>query len=156
MKIALCSAAGFIALITLFIGIESTSPVDFVAGDNVEDEDSLEYQLRLGKELDAQLQALLRRLAAKRQIVEDLAARRLTLLEAAACFRSLNHQAPHRERRLIHLVVPGRSPEERYCRAVLNFTEARLPENESTRRLLASLERELQEHLRKGTLRLPE
>jgi len=156
MKIPLCGVASFIAIFTILLGIKMTPPEEFSVGDNVGGEDTLEYQLRLSKELDAWRESLLRRMAAKRRIVDELAAGRLTLLEAAARFRSLNREAPFRERRLIHLLQPGRSPEERYCRAVLNFAESRLREDASTKVFLASLERELQEHIRNGTLRLRE
>jgi hypothetical protein len=118
--------------------------------------DTTEQQpLQAGK-LAAWTDGLKHRIAAQNQIINDLAARRLVLLEAAARLRELYRSAPARERRLFRQRIPAPSNAERFCRAVILLVEGYLPEGDETKALVAALKRELQGHLQSGSLRLPD
>jgi hypothetical protein len=97
---------------------------------------------------------------AKGRLAVDVAAGRLTLLEAAARFRELNSQWPpfdwHLWRGFIHVRFPGVSDDEGLCRQVIICAKSALWEKPEEAELVACrLEAELDEHLRHGTLRLP-
>jgi hypothetical protein len=103
---------------------------------------------------------VLQRGLAKGRLAADVAAGRLTLLEAAAAFRDLNRQWPpfdwDRWRRILHYRYPGVSDEEALCRQVIDCTRTKLWEKqEEAEKAVRRLEAELDEHLRHGTLRLP-
>jgi hypothetical protein len=77
---------------------------------------------------------------------------RLTLLQAAACFRDLNQQPPEFHWELFRAQTPGMSDDERHCRAVIDLIRLdRTVEAASVARLV----QELEGHLRRGTLDLP-
>lgn len=113
-------------------------------------------QLR-GRDLERQRQVALRRMQARLQIVEELAAGRMDLLEAAGRFRDLNETLPEFSREVLHRYFPGASEEERYCRQVLAWVDSELTHRDA--RLASAttgrLERQLEEYLRRGGPRLP-
>jgi hypothetical protein len=98
--------------------------------------------------LDTQCEIIRDRCAAKEHVVRDLLARRLTLLEAASDFRSLNAEPPDfpcpppEE-------YPGRTENERYCRLVLDrvrsASEDLTPSHADE--ILRLLEEQLETHL---------
>jgi hypothetical protein len=94
---------------------------------------------------------------AKRAVVTELLADRLTLVEAAARFRELDADLPETRDRLLQ-AYPGVSYEEALCRQVIGHArgelEVRAPEQ--MRSVVARLEAELQAHLEsEAGLRLP-
>jgi hypothetical protein len=90
---------------------------------------------------------------AKRAIVAELLAERLTLRQAAARFQELNATTPERQLARWREICPGNTDEERNCWAVLRYVGAELldrPHEAQAVRL--RLEHELPEHLKQ---RLP-
>jgi hypothetical protein len=85
---------------------------------------------------------------AKRAVVTELLADRLTLMEAAARFRELDAGMPETRDRLLQ-AYPGVSYEEALCRQVIELArgelEVRAPEQ--VKRVVARLEAELQAFL---------
>ncbi len=108
-------------------------------------------------ELQEQSQMVVARLELKRQIVEDLCAEKLRLLEAAARFRDLDKILPDRYPSHFPQYYPCGSDEECYCLKVILATQAQL---ESLKKpyaaLIARLRAELEEKLAGGNLQLPE
>jgi hypothetical protein len=118
-----------------------------------------EQATRAGQEaeqLERRQQALLRLVAARRQVAADVIAGRLTLLEAAARFRDLNAETPAFED--CNRIYPGNSPEERFCRLVIDQVESEMEEEpEQAAELRRRLEAELRQHLGSGgAIRLPD
>jgi hypothetical protein len=103
-------------------------------------------------------QALRGRFKQKSQVVRELLAGRLTLLEAAARFRALDHAPPPFNWEMFREVHRGDSDEERHCREVIVGVEAELIDSDPCLCLAIceQLERELQQHLERGPLRLPD
>jgi hypothetical protein len=126
----------------------------------------LEHGQRQGADLDAQLAATKRAVEAKDRIVNDLAAGRLTLIEAAAAFRAINRaQSEHGEDTPVHRLCPpdrahenpAMGYEECLCWNVIDYVEhtSKGPPDR-TAALRARLERELRDHLhRHGRVQLP-
>jgi hypothetical protein len=99
-----------------------------------------------------------RLLEARQRVIEDLAHGRLQLLEAARQWRDLNPGPHHQLADLLVHIKTGASDDERLCRHTIQLIEnsSELPPEE-TRRVIARLEAELEEHLaRHGTVVLPE
>jgi hypothetical protein len=99
------------------------------------------------------------RLRAKRLLVSEVAARRMSLVEAAAHFRDLNETPPDCPDRGYRSAFEGSSDGERLCRQVISWVraenEGRSPLAEAT--LTVWLEAELVGLLaRDGIVRLPE
>jgi hypothetical protein len=113
---------------------------------------------RLGKELERETRTVIAHVKEKYRVIEELLLGRLTLLEAAALFRALDQSLRSFNWEQFRLGYPGDSDEERHCREVIRWVRIEL---ESTDPCLSiatqhELERKLQEHLRRGTLLLPE
>jgi hypothetical protein len=103
---------------------------------------------------------VLQRGLAKGRLAADVAAGRLTLLEAAAGFRELNSRWPPFDWRLWRQFIHGRfsgvSDEEGLCRQVIGCAKSTLwQQPEKAEQVARRLEAELDQHLRHGTLRLP-
>jgi hypothetical protein len=117
----------------------------------------LEESHRRREELDHRREVLLRRIAAKEQVVAELVAGRLTLLQAAARFRDLKEEPPD-------MADPpgypcGCSEGERLCREVMAWADGWLAERAPQRAaaVAARLEAELRRHRdRAGMVRLPD
>ena len=109
------------------------------------------------EKLDALLHGVARRVDAKEQVAQEVAEGRLTLAEAAARFRDMNQQLPAFAWDTFRQAYPGRSDDERHCRQVIEFVRAQVQALSMADRAVAGrLEAELQEHLDRGDLRLPE
>jgi hypothetical protein len=97
--------------------------------------------------LDADLCIVKRHCDAKEKIIKEMIGDRMTMLEAAACFRqveiSLHLEPRPRAEWNVH------SDEEYFCRQVICFLEARAPAR------ARQCEREVPELLAQGTLRFP-
>jgi hypothetical protein len=106
--------------------------------------------------LDEALQAVQLRRALKDEVTEDVVAGRLTLVEAAAQFRRLDADASEGYRRGWRLLAEGDSDEERYYRQVLTYAELALRDRADAADVLAGLNRQLEEALARGDLRLPD
>jgi hypothetical protein len=124
-----------------------------VAGSVGRPEPDLLEEARLNEELRTKSVALLARAFHKQAAADDVLAGRLTLLQAAARFRDLNRQPPEFHWELFRAQTPGMSDDERHCRAVIDLIRRdRTVESAA----IARLEQELEGHLRRGTLDLPE
>jgi hypothetical protein len=99
---------------------------------------------------------LIARQTAKRKVAAELAAGRLTLVEAAARIRHLK-DGPDNFWTFIRANERGNSDEERLCRHVIGWTEATLFNRPAeAARITARLEAELKNHLRRnGKVILP-
>jgi hypothetical protein len=110
-----------------------------------------------GTTMDTQVRDLIARSRRKERVASLVLAGRLTLLEAAAHFRALNHMDPpiawDAFRRL-----PGESDDERHCYQVIIYVEAAIgtDDTESRKAIGGTLRTELRQHVGRGTLWLPE
>jgi hypothetical protein len=115
----------------------------------------MQRQIEQSKARDEELNARWRARQAQQEaferIADEVAAGRMELLEAASRFQETNHATPYGKRDLSGW-IPGDTEEERCCRQVISWVEARLkakPTTETTC-VKARLEQELNEHLRRG------
>jgi hypothetical protein len=108
------------------------------------------------RRLDEEMLAVQVRTALKDEAAEDVAAGRLTLVEAAAGFRRLDADAPDDYRRGWLATAEGGSDDERYCRQVLAHVGGVLRDGADAADVLAGLNRQLEEILARGDLRLPD
>jgi hypothetical protein len=109
-------------------------------------------------ELERKGRAVMRRLERKERLAQAVLEGRLTLLEAAALFRTLDEGPPGFNWEQFRRSHAGDSDEERHCREVIKCVCPYPPEEaprcrEEARRRLGA---DLAEHLDHGTLRLPE
>jgi hypothetical protein len=102
--------------------------------------------------IEREVAACDRRSEARRRIALDLAAGRLTLLEAAEHFRDLNEAYPGFSWIQFRDHFPGSSDDERHCRQVIKFVALESPPGQAA--APGRLEAELRGHLRRGTLKL--
>jgi hypothetical protein len=116
----------------------------------------LEDERRRGETLDQQSQIVWHNLETKFRVLGNLQAGRLTLYEAAARFRSLNHPGIDDYPALFRLIYQGQSDDERWCRQVLNFVRSDWLDHSDLTSLADQLEAELTQELAKGSLHLPE
>ena len=117
--------------------------------------------LRRGRQLDDELQALLRvvewRHQSRRQIARQVLAGQLSLSEAAARFRALNEQPPAIAEEAYRCYYPGRTDIEHSYHEVVRFVELTLAdEGISSNAVVDRLRKELRElRPRPAQLRLP-
>jgi hypothetical protein len=97
---------------------------------------------------------VMRRIAAKETIIDDLVAGRIGLLEAAADFRALNAGRPA-YLMVIRSIYPEMTDDERLCRNVIGYVEAGGEGDEDGRALIHRLTEELQTLKATGRLQLP-
>lgn len=123
-----------------------------------EDWEEIARLQRVRKELDDQSAAVLRRIDAQQAVLDELIAGRLTLVEVAAHYRSLDQELPADRRAVTRRYFPGASEGECYCRRVIecvriDFASRGLGPADAA---IERLECELQETLdREGTVTLP-
>jgi hypothetical protein len=157
LSFLLVSLASAIALLTIVIGIYQQPPPEYAGeGRPYPQDERVQRALQQSEKLDALLANLRRHRAAEQDIIKDLAARRLTLLTAAARFRDLYRSQSESQWKVFRKVNPGNSDGERFCRLVIRCAECYLRDGDGLDAVVASLERELQDHLKHGTLRLPD
>jgi hypothetical protein len=107
--------------------------------------------------LRAESRAGLARLETRHEVAGQVAQRRLSLLEGAARFRALDGKEPPVVLARLRMTYPGDTAEERCCRHLIHWVRLWLNDHpRADPRIPARLEAELEEHLRGGTLRLPE
>ena len=109
------------------------------------------------RELDAQIEESIQRCKAKEDVVRDVIAGELTLLQAAARFRDVNASWP-KARAVVQQAYAGLPYEHALCRQVIAYAEAELRHQGSVQKdsVLDRLEAELAEHLRRhGKVCLP-
>jgi hypothetical protein len=109
---------------------------------------------RLADELTTEDTRVMRRIAAKETIIEDLIAGRINLLEAAADFRALNAGRPG-YMLVIRSSYPGVTDDERLCRNVIGYVEAGGETDEDGRALIYRLTEQLETLKAIGRLHLP-
>jgi hypothetical protein len=110
------------------------------------------------QDLEVQAKLVQQRCDAKNAVVADVIAGRLTLLEAAARFRSLNASCPQAKQWLSYK-FRDQSYELALCRSIINRVEVELRSRASQQEYdtVARLESELAEHLqRHGRICLPD
>ena len=101
------------------------------------------------RELDAQIEESIQRCKAKEDVVRDVIAGELTLLQAAARFRDVNASWP-KARAVVQQAYAGLPYEHALCRQVIAYAEAELRHQGSAHKdsVLHGLEAELAGHLR--------
>jgi hypothetical protein len=111
--------------------------------------EEIEALQKQGENLDAQIQAVSYNLAAKNRIAAAVEAGQLSLLDAADRYRKLNESQPDFDWPAFRERIPAGSEEERHCRQVLGWVEARLriDQPEKLEAVMARLEAELQHSL---------
>jgi hypothetical protein len=105
--------------------------------------------------LEERRQLLLWRHRQLEQVIRELLANRCTLLAAAARFRALYQPDPVIEQALRD-TYPAPTEDERLCRWVIAYFRTDQRDEPGTPEVAERLERELREHLERGTLQLPE
>ncbi len=111
---------------------------------------------RRGRELDEARRAALHRMELKEETIKAVLAGRLGLVEAAARFRDLDERNADFNWQAFRGIHPGASDDERHCRKVLAALEwfrEQAPRRVDTAR--SRLGAELEQHLRRGPIRLP-
>jgi hypothetical protein len=107
--------------------------------------------------LDEQTKTVFSRIQAKRQIVQSLAADRMTLLEAAVQFHDLERDLPEENKATLRRHFPSGSDAECYCWQAIAFTEAELSSwPKVATEVGGRLRAELRELLTRGAITLPE
>ena len=117
----------------------------------------LESERQRGDDLDAQLEAVKRRYNARQEVVDDVIAGRLGLLDAAARFRDVT-PGPNETVPYLRTAFAGGNDDERFCRWVIVRVDATLLSRSPAEadRAKARLEKELQDCLRRdGRVALP-
>src|SRR5262249_33894156 len=107
--------------------------------------------------LDRELQAVLARIKARRQIINSLLAGQMTLDEAVARFRELDGNRIEGEQDWLRRAYPAASDQERYLRQILGNLESQLLEQpkEAAERG-ARLRTELEARLACGAIGVPQ
>jgi hypothetical protein len=118
--------------------------------------DALARGAEFERRLDEEVLVVQMHIALKDEVAEDVAVGRLTLVEAAARFRRLDAGASEEYRRGWRLLSEGGSDEERYCRQVIVGVGLVLRGRADAADVLAGLNRQLDEALARGDLRLPD
>jgi hypothetical protein len=103
--------------------------------------------------LEQRRQYQLMRHRGQAQVIQDLAAGRCTLLVAASRFRAL-YEGDQLIAHALHDAYPAATEDECICRWVIGYTKTDQEGEPGTPELIARLEKEMQEHLERGTLRL--
>src|SRR5260370_5138089 len=88
----------------------------------------LQEELELGRRLSEHSARLLARAQAKQQILQDLIARRLTLIETATRFQELDKTLRAVQQECISSAWPASSELERYCQQIIRAVECELSE----------------------------
>jgi hypothetical protein len=115
-----------------------------------------EADQRKALELDRTMEGLLARVRQKGFLTREVFEGRLGLLEAAAQFRALDHAPPAFHWDVFRESTPANSEEERHCREVIAHVDSMKHVNPQASAVVARLEQELREHLRRGKPCLPE
>jgi hypothetical protein len=103
--------------------------------------------MQLADSLDAQQQAVFSRIEARRQIVEEVIAGRLTLMVAADKFGALNAQEPE-SMTAVRLNYRGDSDRKSLCQQVLHHVQVALEGRSSeAEAVIPRLEREMQAYI---------
>jgi hypothetical protein len=112
-------------------------------------------EVRLAQ-LEQRVQAVAQRLKRKQRVTDELMAGRLTLLQAAALFRALDHAPPPFNWDIFRSSRPGISDDERHCHLVIAWVYHTLLATDrcQAEALREDLDRQLGEHQRLGPLRL--
>jgi hypothetical protein len=110
-------------------------------------------------EIDRLLAIITRRIyTTNEEVIAEVLAGRLSLLEAAARVRAAGTELPSWARPKLECLFPGSSDDERQCRRVIALIEGTLRDEPSRcGMVIGCLQAELREHLlRYGGVRLPE
>jgi len=89
------------------------------------------------------------------EVLDAVIAGRCSLAEAAAAFWELNRSVSGFHWESFRRYYPGATDAERCCRHVLRYVACRLEGRSDGAAVLRRLEAELEEHLRRGAIRLP-
>jgi hypothetical protein len=158
-SLRLWSYGAFLAVCLAFAWL--APPTDEPAGPPSEGQTELPEALPIdvyerGRVLDGLVAVNQRRVRAMEQIVEQVIAQRLSLLEAAAQWGALLEENPGINWEIYRRVWPGNSDAERYCWNVIDAVRCKLRrEPGRAAALTEALEAELRGHLEQGTLWLP-
>jgi hypothetical protein len=109
----------------------------------------------LRAELEAKDQATLHRIAVKEQLIQEVIAGRVSLMEAAAQFRALNATQP-RFMEIIRDFYAGATDEECLCKNVLGYVATYLGEGAKNHEVYRRLNADLAQRLAQGQLALPD
>jgi hypothetical protein len=107
---------------------------------------------REGDRIDEALRLIVRREEAKKGVVRDLLAGRLTLRQAAALFRDLDRGPPAFNWEEFRRAYPCDTDEERHCREVIDCVRGVLPANSPESEAIARrFEAELPDRAKPGS-----
>jgi hypothetical protein len=118
--------------------------------------DAIGQAAESNRRIDEEILATQMRMDRREVVTEDVVASRLTLVEAAARFRRVDADASEAYRHGWRHLSEGDSDEERYCRQVLGYAGLALRGRADAADVLAGLNRQLEEALARGDLRLPD
>jgi hypothetical protein len=109
-------------------------------------------------DLEQEVRDVHRRLTRKERVAQAVAAGRVTLWEAAAYFRTLNHQPPPFAWARFRAAWPGDSDDLRHCHEVIGwvYLTTRRTDARRAEAVRASLSAKLSGRLRRGPVRLAE
>jgi hypothetical protein len=109
----------------------------------------------LALQLEEKRRALFQFVEAKAAVARELAAGRLTLFEAASRARHVDHQNPDFHWEEFRRGTPGGNDDERHCWEVIELLRGHLSEGPHAEELVTRHTAELQRHLDRGPLCLP-
>jgi hypothetical protein len=106
--------------------------------------------------LEQKFQGITQRARRKQRVAEEVLAGRLTLLEAAALFRALDHGPPEFHWGRFRASWPGKNDDERHCQEAIHWVYLALRDTNpgNAEALRQDLNTQLSEHQRLGPLRL--
>jgi hypothetical protein len=105
----------------------------------------LDQELAFGRRLEEERAAVLARTQAKRQLLQELIDRRLTLVETARQYRDLDSQFGNSQAERLAVVWPGSCQLERYCHQIIQVAHWELSERpDEAAAVVARLKAELQ------------
>ena len=122
------------------------------------EEEWCKEEARHSRIMDEQVHALVLRIRSKSHITDEVIASRLSLLEAAAQFRILNRMPPSVSEEQARSQFAGDTEEERLCREVIHWVATAMRESEPflSAAVYVHLESQLNDHLQRGPLGLPD
>jgi hypothetical protein len=140
--------------VTVLVGALALPARTSWPGDDLPDgQGSSEERVRQAN-LEQKVQATARRIRRKQRVSQEVLAGRLTLLEAAALFRALDHAPPEFKWDHFRASTPADSDDERHCHEVIHWVSNTVRHPCEAEALRQDLDTQRSEYRRLGPLRL--